>query len=89
MYAVIRIRMNLAHTITLLLQFNVYFIKEHLVAVRHYLRHLNDIRDFKLFYFKRKELRLEGFYDAFFASCSNTRRFYSENAFRLADCTII
>ena len=88
MYAVIGTRMDLAHTIILLSQFNVCPTSEHLTAVRHCLRHLNGTRNLKLFYPKGRELKLEGYCDASFASCPDTRRSYSGNAFRLADCTI-
>ena len=89
MYTIIKTRMNLVYTITLLLQFNVYLTKEHLTTVRYTLRYLNSIRNLKLFYSKEQDLKLKDYYDLFFAFCSDIRRFYSENAFRLADYIII
>ena len=80
--------MNLVYTITLLLQFNVCSTKEHLITVRHTLRYLNNIRNLKLFYPKEQDLKLKDYYDLFFTFCSDIRRFYSENAFRLADYII-
>ena len=80
--------MNLIYTITLLLQFNVCLIKEHLMTVRYILRYLNSIRNLKLFYSKEQDLKLKDYYDLFFTFYLDIRRFYSENAFRLADCTI-
>ena len=52
MYTIIKTRMNLVYTITLLLQFNVCLIKEYLTIVRYTLRYLNNIRNLKLFYSK-------------------------------------
>ena len=88
MYTIIRTRINLIHTITLLLQFNVCLIKEHLTTVRHTLRYLNNIRNLKLFYSKEQDLKLKDYYDSFFTFYSDIRRFYLENAFRLANYTI-
>jgi hypothetical protein len=49
---------------------------------------LSKSRDFKLFFSKENELKLERYSDAFYASCSDTRRSYSENVFRLGNATI-
>ena len=89
MYAIIRTRIYLTYTITLLSQFNVCLIKEHLTIVKYTLRYLNNIRNLKLFYSKEQDLKLKDYYDLFFTFCLDTRRFYLENAFRLADCIII
>ena len=88
MYTMIKTRMNLIYTITLLLQFNVCLIKEYLTVVRYTLRYLNNIRNLKLFYSKEQDLKLKDYYDLFFTFCLDTRRFYLENAFRLANYTI-
>ena len=84
----IRTRMDLAYTITFLSQFNVCPTNKYLTVVKHCLRHLNGTRNLKLFYPKGRELKLEGYCDASFASCSDIRRSYSDNAFRLADYII-
>ena len=89
MYTIIETRMDLTHIIILLLQFNVCSTKEHLTTVRYTLRYLNNIRNLKLFYSKEKDLKLKDYYDLFFTFCSDIRRSYLENAFRLADCIII
>src|SRR6185295_11910817 len=84
-YTIIRTRFNLAHVITLLLQFNVCLNQEHLTAVKYTLRYLNKTRDFKLFYSKEKDLKLKDYYDASYILCSNIRKSYLDNSFRLAD----
>jgi hypothetical protein len=42
-----------------------------------------------LFFSKESELKLEDYSDASYASCSDTRKSYSGNAFRLRNATII
>ena len=85
----IRTRMDLVYIITLLSQFNICLTKEHLTVVRYTLRYLNNTRNLKLFYSKEQDLKLKDYYDLFFAFCSDIRRFYSGNTFRLVNCTII
>jgi hypothetical protein len=88
MYAVIGTRFDLVFTITLLSQFNSCLNDQHLAAAKHALRRLSGSKDFKLFFSKESELKLEGYSDAFYASCSDTRKSYSRNAFRLGNATI-
>src|SRR5215216_4133055 len=73
MYAVIGTRFDLAFTITLLSQYNSCPNNQHLAAAKHTLRRLSESRDFKLFFSRERELKLEEYSDAFYASCSNTR----------------
>jgi hypothetical protein len=89
MYAVIGTRFDLAFTITLLSQFNSCSNDQHLAATKHALRRLSGSKDFKLFFSKESELKLKDYSDASYASCSDTRKSYSENAFRLENATII
>jgi hypothetical protein len=88
MYAVIGTRFDLAFTITLLSQFNSCPNDQHLAAAKHALRRLSGSKDFKLFFSKESELKLEGYSDASYASCPDTRKSYSRNAFRLGNATI-
>src|SRR5215217_9064158 len=83
MYAVVETIFDLTFIITLLSQYNSCPNNQHLAATKHTLRRLSGSRDFKLFFPKRRELKLEGYSDASYASCSNTRRSYSGNVFRL------
>jgi hypothetical protein len=50
---------------------------------------LSGSRDFKLFFSKENELKLEEYSDSSYASCPDTRRSYSRNVFRLGNATII
>jgi hypothetical protein len=89
MYAVIETRFDLVFTVTLLSQFNSYLNNQHLAAAKHALRRLSESRDFKLFFSKENELKLEKYSDVSYASCSDTRRSYSRNVFRLENTIII
>jgi hypothetical protein len=89
MYAVIETRFDLAFTVTLLSQFNSCLNNQHLAAAKHALRRLSKSRDFKLFFSKENKLKLEKYSDASYALCSDTRRSYSENVFRLDNAIII
>src|SRR5215211_5553914 len=89
MYAVIETRFDLTFIITLLSQYNSCFNNQHLATTKHTLRRLSGSRDFKLFFSRERELKLEEYSDAFYASCSDTRRSYSENVFRLEEAIII
>jgi hypothetical protein len=89
MYAVIETRFDLIFTITLLSQFNSYPNDQHLAATKHALRRLSESKNFKLFFSKESKLKLEGYSDAFYASCSDTRKSYSRNTFRLKNAIII
>jgi hypothetical protein len=88
MYAVIETRFDLVFIITLLSQFNSCFNNQHLAATKHALRRLSESRDFKLFFLKENELKLEGYSDFSYAFCSDTRRSYSGNVFRLGNAII-
>src|SRR5215213_10646334 len=68
MYAIIGTRFDLAFTITLLSQYNSCPNNQHLTAAKHTLRRLNGSRDFKLFFPRRRELKLEEYNDASYAS---------------------
>ena len=94
MYAVTGTRPDLAHTISLLSQFNSCPNETHLKAAKHVLRYLNRTKDWTLFYPSSKQLPsseqlyLEGFADADFATCLDTRRSISGYIFRLGRATI-
>jgi len=82
-YAVIGTRPNLAHTISLLSQFNSCPDETHLTAVKHVLRYLNGTKDWTLFYPANEKLYLEGFADADYATCLDTRRSFSGYVFSI------
>ena len=88
MYAVTGTRPDLAHTISLLSQFNSCPNESHLVAVKHTLRYLNGTKDWKLFYPANQPLTLEGYADADYATCLDTRRSFSRYLFRIGEATI-
>jgi hypothetical protein len=77
MYAVTGTRPDLAHTISLLSQFNSCPDDTHLSAAMHVLQYLNGTKDYTLFYPSGEPLTLETFSDADYATCQITRRSYS------------
>ena len=52
------------------------------------LRYLNGTKDWTVFYPTNEPLTLEGFADADYATCLETRRSFSGYLFRLGGCTI-
>jgi hypothetical protein len=68
MYAVIGTRLDLAYTITMLLQFSSCPTKPHLATVHRVLHHLKGTLDWSLFYAKPPPTALIGFSDASYAS---------------------
>jgi hypothetical protein len=88
MYAVTGTRPDLAHTITLLSQFNSCPNQSHLTAVKHTLRYLNGTKDWTLNFPSGKPLVLNGYADADYAACLDTRRSISGYIFRLGEATI-
>ena len=88
MYAVTGTRPDLAHTISLLSQYNSCPNETHLTAAKHVLRYLSGTKDWSLFYPSSEQLYLEGFADADFATCLDTRRSISGYIFRLGRATI-
>ena len=87
-YAVIGTRPNLAHTISLLSQFNSCPDETHLTAVKHVLRYLNGTKDWTLFYPANEKLYLEGFADADYATCLDTTCLFSGYVLRLGRTAI-
>ena len=88
MYAVTGTRPDLAHTISLLSQFNSCPNEAHLTAAKHVLHYLNRTRNWTLFYPANGQLYLEGFADADYATCLDTRRSFSGYILRLGRATI-
>lgn len=88
MYAVTGTRPDLAHTISCLSQFNSCPTAEHLAAAKHTLRYVNKTKSWSLFYPAKQPLKLEGFTDADYASCLDTRRSFSGYVFRLGRSVI-
>jgi len=88
MYAVAGTRPDLAHTISLLSQFNSCPDETHLTAVKHVLRYLNGTKDWTLFYPANEKLYLEGFADADYATCLDTTCLFSGYVLRLGRTAI-
>jgi hypothetical protein len=88
MYAVTGTRPDLAHTISCLSQFNSCPTAQHLSAAKHTLRYLNKTKSWSLFYPANEPLILEGFSDADYASCLDSRLSYAGYVFRLGRSVI-
>ena len=88
MYAVTGTRPDLAYAITTLSQFCSCPTQQHLTAAKHALRYLSKTKDWTLFYPAKQPLILEGYADADYAGCIDTRRSISSYLFRLGKCTI-
>jgi transposase InsO family protein len=88
MYLVTGTRPDLAHTVSLLSQFSSCPTEAHLTAVKHTLRYLNKTKDWTLFYPANEPLVLEGYADADYAACLDTRRSFSGYVFRLGKSVI-
>src|SRR5258705_26660 len=88
MYGVTGTRPDLAHTISLLSQFNSCPDETHLSAANHVLQYLNGTKDYTLFYPAGEPLTLEAFSDADYATCTITRRSYSGYIVRVGRSTV-
>lgn len=73
----------IAHTVSVLSQFNCGHEKKHWMAAKHVLRYLKNTVDVNLC-FKRTNENLLGYVDADWGSCAIDRRSYTGSAFILA-----
>lgn len=88
MYLVSGTRPDLAYTITHLSQFNSDPTQLHLNAAKRILRYLKGTKNLKLHYKFDSPLVLNGFCDASYGNCLDTRRSFSGYVFQLGDSTI-
>jgi hypothetical protein len=88
MYAVTGTRPDLAYSVTHLSQFSSSPTSTHLQAAKRVLRFLKKTRDVKLTYKLGQPLVLEGFSDASYGNCLDTRRSFWGYLFQLGGATI-
>ena len=88
MYLVSGTRPDLAYTITHLSQFGSDPTKTHLSAAKRVLRYLKGTRDLKLTYELHTPLILNGYCDASYGNCLETRRSFSGYIFKLGNSTV-
>lgn len=88
MYTVIATRPDLAYTVTHLSQFNSCPTEIHLNAAKRVLRYLKGTRDWALTFPYNNPLALEGYCDASYGNCLDTRRSFSGYLFQLGKSTI-
>ena len=88
MYLVSGTRPDLAYTITHLSQYNSDPTISHLNAAKRVLRYLKGTRDLKLTYKYKSHIILNGFCDASYGNCFDTRRSFSGYLFKLGNSTI-
>lgn len=88
MYIVSATRPDLAFTISHLSQFNADPSVSHLSAAKRVLRYVKGTRDAKLLYKFESPLILNGYCDASYGNCLDTRRSFSGYLFQLGESTI-
>jgi len=88
MYLVTCTRPDLAFCVSYLSQFSSHPLDIHHTAVKRVFRYISDTRSYVLVYPHSGSVKLEGFLDASFANCLNTRRSYAGYIFQLGKCTI-
>jgi hypothetical protein len=88
MYTVTGTRPDLAYSVTHLLQFSSAPTSTHLQAAKRVLLFLKGTRDVKLTYKLGQPLVLEGFSDACYGNCLDTRRSFWGYLFQLGGATI-
>jgi hypothetical protein len=88
MYAVTGTRPDLAYAVTHLSQFNSSPTKVHLSVAKRVLRFLKGTRSLKLTYRYGNPFYLEGFCDASYGNCLDTRRSFWGSLFQLGEATI-
>jgi hypothetical protein len=88
MYTVTGTRPDLAYSVTHLSQFSSAPTSTHLQAAKRVLRFLKGTRDVKLTYKLGQPLVLEGFSDASYGNCLDTRRSFWGYLFQLGGATI-
>ncbi|KAI0990949.1 hypothetical protein K3495_g17238, partial [Podosphaera aphanis] len=78
---------DLAYTVTHLLQYNSDPSSTHLGAAKRVLQYLKGTRDLKLTYKFQSPLVLNGFCDASYRNCLDTRRSFAGYLFQLGNST--
>ena len=79
---------NLAFCISYLSQFSSRPLDIHHTAVKRVFHYISGTRSYVLIYPRSGSIKLEGFSDAFFANCLDTRRSHTGYIFQLGKCTI-
>ena len=79
---------DLAFCISYLSQFSSCPLNFHHTAVKRVFRYISGTRSYVLIYPRSGSVKLEGFLDASFANCLDTRRSYTGYVFQLEKCTI-
>lgn len=87
-YAVTGTRPDLAYTVTYMSQFSSSPSEEHISTAKRILRYLKGTKDLRLIFPWQEAIILEGYSDADFGNCLDTRRSISGNIFRLGNATI-
>lgn len=88
MYLVTGTRPDIAYAIAHLSQFSSDPAVTHMAAVKRLLRYLQGTKTYKLFYNFGDEIVLNGFCDASYGNCLDTRRSFSGYLFQLGNSTI-
>ena len=88
MYLAMGTRPDLAYTITHLLQYNTDPSSTHMNLAKRVLRYLKGTRVIKLTYKSTSPLILNGFCDASYGNCLDTRRSFAGYLFQLGNSTI-
>ena len=88
MHAVTGTRPDLAHSTSLLSQFNSCPTEPHVTAAKHCMRYVNGTKDWKLRFPRNSKLFLEVYSDADYATCLDTRRSFSGYIVRIGNCTV-
>lgn len=88
MYLAMGTRPDLAYTITHLSQYNTDPSSAHMNVAKRVLRYLKETREIKLTHKSTSPLVLNGFYDASYGNCLDTRRSFAGYLFQLGNSTI-
>ncbi|KAI0997687.1 hypothetical protein K3495_g10501 [Podosphaera aphanis] len=87
MYLATGTRPDLAYTITHLSQYNIDPSVTHMSAAKRVLRYLKGTRDLKLTYKSTSPLKLNGYCDASYGNCLDTRRSFAGYVYQLGEST--
>lgn len=87
-YVAMGTRPDLAHTSSLLSQYSSCPNMTHLKAAKHMLRYLNGTKEHELFFPSNGSFTLEGYSDADYATCLDTRRSFSGYIFKFGEAAI-
>ncbi|KAI0994473.1 hypothetical protein K3495_g13709 [Podosphaera aphanis] len=85
MYLATCTRPDLAYTITHLSQYNIDPSVTHMNAAKRVLRYLKGTRDLKLTYKSTSPLKLNGYCDASYGNCLDTRRSFAGYVYQLGE----